>query len=445
MIYILGSVFITFVTLWNYKKGLLLFLLFQMIWFPDTQVIQVGGLSLNTNFLVSFVFIFLFLLKCKGGIKHLNNKFPYTIPMACISFSLLVTCFTSLSGFVGEFAKAIGLIMMDIIIIYIIWIYLNEKEDFVFLFKGITIIIFISCLYCLVEGIIHKNPILDYKISCSSNILSVYDDYTYGYGRGYRCYSIFEHPICASMIYALYVVLILNLLVDIRKIPYRCLAIITMLLSIICIFFTKQRAGLFLLFLGCLSCIDFSKKKFYKLVLFAVVGVLLLLPLIQDYLFVLLSSFIPKIDNGIGGIVGGSNLSMRLSQLNAVYHIMLQSPIFGLGENFKRLYVSEYAAQALDFESLWFEQMAKHGIVGVLSYVIMIYFAVYRIPKKYKSKEVFFISLAYWLTYTMTSTPYFRIYFFYVIIFYYIKNSKIYLRKNARKQFMLKSMKNNKC
>lgn len=441
MIYTLGGIIIAFITIWNYKKGFLLFLLFQMIWFPDTQVVQIGGLSLNINFLMSTMYVLLFLIKSKGKIRCTGGKFPYTVPMMCITFSLFITCFTSLSGFFSEFAKAIGLVMMDILMVYLIWKYVCDKSDFAFLFKGLTIILFISCIYCLLEGVVHINPVLNYKISCSSNSLSVYADYFYGYGRGYRCYSIFEHPICASMIYALYVALVLNMIMNSKKIPYKHLTIITMLLSVICVFFTKQRAGMFLLAISVLPCINFKKKKFYKLALLAVICVLFILPFIWDYLFVLLSSFIPNMDNGSGGVVGGSTSSMRLMQLNAVYHIMLQSPIAGLGENFKRLYSSVYAAQALDFESLWFEQMAKHGILGVLAYIVMIYYSVYKIPKHFRSKQVFYLSLAYWATYTLTSTPYFRIYFLYAVIFYFIKNSEAYTTMQSGQSLI----KNNRC
>ena len=300
------------------------------------------------------------------------------------------------------------------------WRFINE-DDYVFLFKGLTVIIFLSCLYCFMESIIHENPILSYKALCSSNGLGAYEDYLYGYGRGYRCYSIFEHPICASMIFALYAALVLNLIMKSKRIPYKQLAIITALLSVICIFFTKQRAGMFLFAFSVLSCVNFRKKKFYKFTFVVLLCGIFILPFIYKYLFVLLSSFIPNLSNGNGGVVGGSNASMRVMQFNAVYHIMMQAPLTGLGENFKRLYTSIYAAQALDFESLWFEQMAKHGAIGVVSYIIMICYSVIKIPRQYKSKTVFYFSLAYWLTYTLTSTPYFRIYLFYAIIFYFIK------------------------
>lgn len=392
-----------------------------MIWFPDTQLLQIGSSSININFIMATYLTILYLIKCKGRIKVSGDRFPYSIPMACIAVSLFLTCFTSLAGFYSEFVKAIGIVIMDMVIIFLIWKVVKKEEDFVFLFKGLTIIVFIACIFCLIEGVVHLNPILDYKISCASQTLSAYVDYEYGWGRGYRCYSIFEHPICASMVFALYAALGLCIFMKKRKLPYNYLTIVTILLSLVCIFLTKQRAGMFLFAVAVLPCINFKKKKFYRLVLIGVACCLLILPFISDYLFVLLSTFLPNVSNGVGGVVGGSNVSMRFMQLNAVYNIMLQSPIAGLGENFRRFYSSIYASQALDFESLWFEQMAKHGIAGVISYAIMIYYSVFKIPKRYKSKTIFFISLSYWLTYTLTSTPYFRIYFYYAVIFYFMK------------------------
>lgn len=421
MIFIISSIIIAFIATINYRKGFLLYLLFQMIWFPDTQLLQIGSSSININFIMATYLTILYLIKCKGRIKVSGDRFPYSIPMACIAVSLFLTCFTSLAGFYSEFVKAIGIVIMDMVIIFLIWKVVKKEEDFVFLFKGLTIIVFIACIFCLVEGVVHLNPILDYKISCASQTLSTYVDYEYGWGRGYRCYSIFEHPICASMVFALYAALGLCIFMKKRKLPYNYLTIVTILLSLVCIFLTKQRAGMFLFAVAVLPCINFKKKKFYRLVLIGVACCLLILPFISDYLFVLLSTFLPNVSNGVGGVVGGSNVSTRFMQLNAVYNIMLQSPIAGLGENFRRFYSSVYASQALDFESLWFEQMAKHGIAGVISYAIMIYYSVFKIPKRYKSKTIFFISLSYWLTYTLTSTPYFRIYFYYAVIFYFMK------------------------
>ena len=86
MIYIVGSVIIALITLWNLKKGFLLYLLYELIWFPDTQVIQVGSSSLNINFLMASFYIAIFFIKCKGRIRRKGNKFPYTTPMLCLPY-----------------------------------------------------------------------------------------------------------------------------------------------------------------------------------------------------------------------------------------------------------------------------------------------------------------------------------------------------------------------
>ena len=132
---------------------------------------------------------------------------------------------------------------------------------------------------------------------------------------------------------------------------------------------------------------------------------------------------------------------MRFDQLDAIYRIMLEAPITGLGENFERFYKGIYAARAMGYESLWFEQMAKHGMMGVAAYLVMIFYSVYKIPKKYQSKEIFFILLSYWMTYSLTSTPYFRTYLLYGIVFFFIKSSQRYDEKtqvhNSNKRLLV--------
>ena len=180
-----------------------------------------------------------------------------------------------------------------------------------------------------------------------------------------------------------------------------------------------------MLFIASLSIVDFRKKKFWKFIAGSLIVLVIVFPFIIGKIGLLLSMFSSK----YAGAVSGSSASMRFDQLAAIFQIMLLSPITGLGENFQRFYTGVYAPRAMGYESLWFEQKAKHGMLGVLAYIFMIYYSVYVLSKRYKSKELLFISLAYWVTYTLTSTPYFRIYFLYAILFYYIKDSKVYLNK----------------
>ena len=421
MIFVVLSIVVMAVGLINLRKGFLLYLVLQMVWFPDTQLFSVGGSSVNLNLICSVYFILLYIGRMKKYSVINKTKFPYKRPMMLIAISMFLTTFTSLAGFFSEFVKAFGLIAMDLVIIFIIWKIIDRKEDFVFLYKTITYIIFFACIYIFYEKITNINIILDYKLTCTSNVLGTYSDYQQWDVRGYRWYSIFEHPICACMIFALYITLVLNLFMKKKKIPIIYLSILTALLCVPAMFFTQQRSGIFFLCVAFLSVVDFSKKSFWKLLLVLIVLVISVYPLISENIQLLFSIFSSKYTDN----VSGSNVSMRFEQLYAVYNIMLKSPVTGLGENFIQYYTGTYASQALGFESLWFEQMAKHGLIGVISYIFMIYYSVYKIPKDYKSKSARYIALAYWLTYSLTSTPYFRTYFLYIVLFYFLKEKKM--------------------
>lgn len=148
---------------------------------------------------------------------------------------------------------------MDIIIVYLIWKVVNTKEDFAFLFKGLTVIILFACIYIFYEKITNNNFIMNYKLSCTANSLSTYKDFQMWDARGYRCYSIFEHTICACIIFALYISLTLILLMKNRNIPFKYLALLASGLCVPAIFFTQQRSGLFFLLIASFAIVDLKK------------------------------------------------------------------------------------------------------------------------------------------------------------------------------------------
>ena len=436
MIFIIPAILILLIAIIDYKNGFKLYLLYQMIWYPETQLLNIGGAWINLNFFCSTCLIILYYFK-RRRVGRESEPFPFTIPMFVIAISLFLTCLTSYSGFFSEFIKAVSLVVMDTIIVYIMWKTLNTKKDFTFLFKGITIIIFIACIFIFFEKMTQLNPILDYKITCTSNVIATYRDFIDTDVRGYRCYSIFEHSICACMVFALYAALSININVKYKKYPLKKLSLVTAGLCIPAMFFTQQRAGMLLFLIGIIPVINFKKKRFWKLVIIGLIALIAVWPLISNNIELLFSIFSTKYEKK----VSGSSISMRFDQLDAIYRIMLEAPITGLGENFERFYKGIYAARAMGYESLWFEQMAKHGMMGVAAYLVMIFYSVYKIPKKYQSKEIFFILLSYWLTYSLTSTPYFRTYLLYGIVFFFIKSSQRYDEKtqvhNSNKRLLV--------
>ncbi len=132
------------------------------------------------------------------------------------------------------------------------------------------------------------------------------------------------------------------------------------------------------------------------------------------------------IDRSLQGSIGGSNLEMRSKQLGAAFALLLQSPIWGLGSKFLTKIANIHTTQLLGLESIWFSILPKYGILGIIAYLTMAWYQLITIPKKYDSKPLFFISLAYWVTITITSVPGMHTYLYYLVLFYCIKKSNKY-------------------
>ena len=52
--------------------------------------------------------------------------------------------------------------LSNILFVYIVWANVNTKEDFKFIFDGLPILIFVSCLYGVYEQITQSNSFIEY-------------------------------------------------------------------------------------------------------------------------------------------------------------------------------------------------------------------------------------------------------------------------------------------
>lgn len=416
----------------DFKRGFMFYLVYQIFWYPGALLFDIG-FSIIISMALNILFFILYLTR-KHKQRHI--RMPYTFPILAIIFSLFITCFTAVAGFSSEFSRMISNICQEYLVIWITWDIIEDKEDFNFLFRMITFVILAACLYELLEYILQTNFLLDYKSTLSKEGIVQYKNTLYeARTRGYRASSFFEHPIGAGMNLGMYFVIVHTVLIYYKtKLPLKWLAIFTSILCILGIIFTKMRAGLVFVAIASISLIDFKKKWFYELTLLFFIGILLIFPIIQNNLYILLSLF----SESARVTAGGSSISMRLSQLEAITQLMMLSPIGGLGEKFGSYISNQYTIAALSYESIWFEQMARHGILGVIANIILAYYSIIKLPKKYKSKPAFFLSLAYWITYTLTTIPSFRTPLYFVLLFYYIKSSNIYQKNRYKKEIYVK-------
>lgn len=409
----------------NFKKAYFLFMIYQIYWFYLAEIITIKGFpTITIGMIMPLWFFLIFIIKRKKYIRT-NIKMPYALPLCLILFSMVITCFTGLAGFKYEFSRMVSVAIQTFPTIWMSWYLIETEKDFKFLMKGYVLVFLLAALFGLFEYLIQANPLVDYKSLLKEGGIRVY---SLVHGRGYRVMSFFEHCIGGGMTLGLYSAFVFNLYISSKKsIPYRTIAFIGALLCIPCVILTKMRSAMLFTVICFFALIDFKKKRFYKILLFGVVVFIAILPLLQQNS----SLFLSLINKDVQKQLGGSNLDMRLSQLEAVINLMKMSPIGGLGEKFNELISNQYTVQALDYESLWFEQLVKHGLIGAVVHVIMIFYSVIIVPKRYNSKELFIISCAYWITYTVTSIPSFRTSFYYFVLFYLIKHTSVYKEKNA--------------
>jgi hypothetical protein len=424
MILITIGFIIMLIGLINLKKGYYMFLVYQIYALGTAEIVNIEGFpTITIEMLMSAWFVGLFLIKRKKY-QRAKNKMPYQIPICLIFISMFVTCFTGVAGFFYDFTRMLSVVLTDFSTVWLTWYLVETEQEFKYLIRWYTVIFFVAAMFGFTEYFLQTNYLVSYKSILKEGGIDTYsmiDGVNYR-SRGYRMMSVFEHCIGAGMTMGLYSVLIIGMVVSDRKIPRKQFAMFTAIICLPCVFLTKMRSAMLFTFLAAVSVVDFKKKKFMKVAFVTAVLILVSYPLWSEYLYLIISLFNQKMQSS----AGGSNLTMRLEQFEAVKQLMMMSPIGGLGEKFSQYISNKYTSAALGYESIWFQQMVKHGLLGVITYIFFIIYSVVIIPRKYKSKEVFWIMVAYWVTNTVTSIPSFRSSFFYFILFYYIKHSKKY-------------------
>ena len=191
-----------------------------------------------------------------------------------------------------------------------------------------------------------------------------------------------------------------------------------------------MRAGILFTIFASGIVIKMSNKKTYKIIILLLSILVITFPLYKNYLNIVLSIF----DSNASSKVGGSNAQMRFEQLSASIELMKLSPIGGLGERFMVLIKNQYIDKILAMESFIFEELCKHGLVGLISTIYLVIISVFKIPYKFKVREIFWISFALWGIYTLTSIPFFRMNLYYIVVFYFIKNSQLYIESKIVKR-----------
>ncbi len=426
MIFTIIAFLIIIGSFFNYKEAFFLFLTYKLILVQNITLVAVPGVPLLTvDTMLTLWFALLYVVK---GSKYsiTTSPMPYRVPLIIFCIVWLLSSMVSIAGFSSEFTRYIQNILNNVVIVFLIWKLVETKEDFIKLFKWITLMLFITTIYGFTEFLMKNNPLQQYELTIIGNSdRSIDNTYDLRY-RGYRISSVFSHCIGAGLTWALYVLTVINLKVkhNIKKIPWQKFSILTAVLCTICIFLTKMRSPLLFLGIGLLGIIDFKKKSFYKFLLLILIVLIIIFPWIGKLnLTVLYSLF----NSSAAAQISGSSLQQRNSQFQNAFTLLQYSPILGLGSKFQDVMANSSSVQGLlGLESVWLNDIVKYGILGVVADVVWFFYLIIKVPKSYHSADVFWLALAYAVTITVTSTPGFQIYLLYLVFFGYLKFTRKY-------------------
>lgn len=391
----------------------------------NITVIALPGVPLLTlDVFMTMMFFCLYYIN-RNHLELEVQPFPFKKPFQFIVFSYFLSTVFAYVGFVSAFSQFMGQVICEFAFAWLMWKVI-DKDDIGYLMKGFTLMFFLACIYAFYEKLFQNNPIVEYEMSLMSDSEKAIDFLVEeDPNRGYRVQSFFEHAIGGGINWGMFAVFSFSMLWVYRiAIPSTNTIglLLTAILCIPCLFFSNNRGSILFFFIAILSVVNLKDSKFFLRIIIAFALLMIIAPLLGDYLNNVLSLF----DSNAQEKVGGSNAEMRFDQLAAAIALMLKSPIVGLGYKFMNEMDSVLVSELLGFESMWFKIMTQFGMLGVVANICLAYYSLVKIPKFYKSIPLFIVSLAYWIVASLTSVPGMKMYFYYLILIVFIKMSDVY-------------------
>ncbi|MGN9105595.1 O-antigen ligase family protein [Oliverpabstia intestinalis] len=404
----------------KYKKSFSLFLAVSCFL---TRNVRLFFVPLST--ITIFWFLFLFLLKYKKY-KTKAKRFPWNVPMLFWGTSIVLTSIFSISGFSSEITTMLGNLLKDIFLIIVLWSVIDTKEDFFRLYRYLSIVFFISCIYGFIEYFMGCNPLQSYLANFAGISDAVVWSYSAEQYRGYRICSIFEHAMGAGVNWSLYAVFTIYLFIRRNKeLKHKYFCMFTAIMCIVCVFLSKCRSPLLFLAFFSLSLVQIESKRFYKFLLFSAPVVIICAVVAYKYSSALQSIVDIVFFNGTGEMgIESSSLTLREVQIDTSFNLMKLSPLVGLGTHYKDVLSQSMTYYILGGEGILIFVPAGYGILGLIAYSIMAYYDIVFIPLKYKTKECFFLGLAYWITNMFSSIPGLITFIYYLFMIYFIRNTR---------------------
>jgi hypothetical protein len=433
MFFLLIGIIIWLYSLKRFQQSLLWFLTYKVFLVTNINILSVPGLPVLTLDM-GLTLWFCFWVYQKRQIYH-GMRMPYTTPMIIVLAAYFISTIFAVAGFKTVLSSYIKDVCNILLTSWMIWKAVNTEKDFLILFKRLCAAFLITCIYGLIENVLQSNPLVEYESSLVNDSSKVVD-FNYGIDeyRGYRVQSVFEHAIGAGMNWAMFLIFVMYVFEKTKHFFHRLnnkLLPMTVILCGLCLFLTNCRGPILFVMIALLGLVDLRSKRSYKIFWMIIVAVFMGSFFMEEsYINNLISIF----DSSYQSKVGGSSSEQRLDQMGGAIAIVSQSPIFGLGYKFQSVMNYGMVRRLLGLESIWLRTIVQFGGMGVIANLILAYYMVIKIPLRFKQKHLIFFNAAYWVTASLTSLPGILMYLYYLINFFFIKQSEVY-KLNLSKEY----------
>ena len=400
ILYILIFVCLCAYSLWDFKKGFLVFTALKVILYSGIAL-KVSSPNITFEFGANILFIALYIYNYYH--RTPVDLFPYKRSFTWIAVSYFLSTFITLVPFTETLLGTIQLAINEYVFVYILWRVIETEKDIRFLVKSYLFIFLIVCVYGIIEKLIGFNPVLAYEIAVLGDnaegkvFLSSSERLGMIRVQSFMPISISYGAYCAVFVgFFLYYTQQLR---NIIKLNYITIVAFSLLLFS-GVFFANSRSPMICCALAVLPAIRVQKLLSARNIIIFSAGVLVLLPYILPYLDNISSIFQKDSD------VGGSSIAMRAMQFNVAINQFLESPIVGKGiRSIETFVIKEYEDEILGAESVWIKLMIERGLIGMISYILVYVDSYYMCQQPKNRKFYLLFSLAFITLSTMTSTP----------------------------------------
>lgn len=429
MIFIVLGMIVALYAVKNYRIALCFYIGFKLLLVTNITLLSLPGLPLLTledALNIYFVIMFFFKRNKNKSLICYKYELPWQLPFVILFICISVSSILGIASISSEITALIKYSFENFLLIWVMWNVLENKADFNLIIKIVTVVMFLSCLYGFVEYIIQYNPLQLYEATLNNDVSKAIT-FTYSTTeRGYRVNSIFSHAIGAGMNWGIYSSFVLyKYIQDKKAIPWMLFSEVTAILCLVCLLLTKMRSPILFFAISCVGAFRLKKKRSYFVACLFIMGVFAFIVLggNNSVIFQVVASLF---SSATKSMVGGSSLELRMIQLNAALNLISSSPVFGLGTKYQRVLNTSLYSDILGSEGMLLYVLPAYGFVGLFAYINMYMYSIVKLPKYFKSRQLFFLMLGYVMTYLLSSLPGMKMHLLYLFAFYLIKSSTRY-------------------